>query len=905
MATDKEAAFPIEDWRGVNRNVNREDGLPNHLWTAQNLWENKLGELETRWGSTSLASPPSNVIKAMNPYTLYKKDGTKTRLCAVQCDPTNAVATNQITSFGNFPTGLTVSLLNDASGFWTNDNTIGGTTYSGKHVNLYIRLVGYGIDQWYTSAYTSVSGYSAATSQKLRVALSQALNSNITGIEVYVGSDMGQGATSAADSEMLMWVGFIDLIASPTGNNDFLYCPQGQSIARAIASGTERGELQRTFSYTAEETGGSLIGGKTYYVAVIPHHQIWSSTLANQRSCLRHPSVTPSDVADIVAITIPGTGTTGSIEIYSISLETVGFVVAIGESPYMLQPYKYYNKASTFVPAAELIVSSRPKGSPALFDYQWTAADVANITFRASDYSINDMLMSISDAGVCYPIFHSRQDSTVNTDAKIYPSQITTTYGLRGFSSDYYDKLYDLGKGSNYNYVTVGNILFFTNDFNVIQYPTQMVRLGFTSYHRTGTNYFQTDGTISGCVIEEYQTSAIKLPLFKYITYFDGSVILTGGAQTVDPTTNAVKDSRRLLYCSRALNPYDFTIAGAGSPTHFTLAVNEGEEDINGIGVYSNTSITTGPQTQLLISKKGSMHVLNAIPSVSSGAISDYSIQMISRRAGGAGHNCIVNTPVGTVVVGVDNVFLIRGNGEPAPIGQEISSILKGGDLTYGFACYHDRHVKISFFHSDWSGTSGQNNVEFWLNVNKMIEGKGQSDWVGPMVGRSVQSCFVEDKAVDGLIYNSARDRIVCDGTTVRVYKADVTPAESDTQILDFATAVTAEIETVDLIVSQQDNNWNKLLKRSYWKIRTNKTSGSPLTGTHTLYVDGASFEAKAVSFYANASANFSAQPLKLNSVFHTGRARGRTFRHKFSTAYRVGIAGLQMNYQIERRRID
>jgi hypothetical protein len=270
---------------------------------------------------------------------------------------------------------------------------------------------------------------------------------------------------------------------------------------------------------------------------------------------------------------------------------------------------------------------------------------------------------------------------------------------------------------------------------------------------------------------------------------------------------------------------------------------------------------------------------------------------------GSVGHATFVNTPLGTIFCGVDDVYLLRAEGEPMPIGQNLYGLLRGADLSMAQACYHDKHYKLSFYHSDFPGDADYNNVEVWLNISKMIAKKSE-DWVGPMIGRSVNYMFVEDRAGDGLSYNSARDRMCVDRENLRVFKADVEPTETETQVLDFATPVTQIFETKDLPISQQDNNWNKLLMRSYWKVRTNKASATPLSFTEVTFIDGISADSKAVTAYRKSTTMFHEEPLQLVRVFPTGRLRGRTIRKRLTTTDRVAIAGFQINYAVEKRRI-
>ena len=155
MSQDLEASFPIEDFNGINRNIDREDLGPTHYYASKNLWEKKIGVLETRGGSSAFAILPSNIIKTMDNFKLYKNDGTKVRIAAVQNDP-------DVTGLlGSLPAGFAVSLVTQAGAYWSHNTTLGGQSWGGTPDVISIRFVGHGVDKWHDLTYTSISGYSA------------------------------------------------------------------------------------------------------------------------------------------------------------------------------------------------------------------------------------------------------------------------------------------------------------------------------------------------------------------------------------------------------------------------------------------------------------------------------------------------------------------------------------------------------------------------------------------------------------------------------------------------------------------------------------------------------------------------------------------------------------------------
>jgi hypothetical protein len=249
----------------------------------------------------------------------------------------------------------------------------------------------------------------------------------------------------------------------------------------------------------------------------------------------------------------------------------------------------------------------------------------------------------------------------------------------------------------------------------------------------------------------------------------------------------------------------------------------------------------------------------------------------------------------------VDNVYLLRGNGEPTPVGNEISRILERSDLSNAVAVYHDQHYKISFHDPSLGGETQFNNVEWWLDIRKMKAQQGQSSWKGPMVGREIDYCFVEDFAPDGISYDSARDRLCVSKRDVNLYKADVLPQEQADTIYDFGVPVEWVFETKDFDITRQDNNWNKLIKRQYWKM---KAIDPQFTALEETYVDAVLHSSQGVGANAVVGVDFEEQPLRVSPVFVSGRARGRTVRKVLKGNKRVGIGGFSILYQVERRRI-
>lgn len=919
MATEKEAAFPIEDFDGLNRQSEREDMLPTQLYDAQNLWEKTLGTLETRGHSVTLTGTlPSGIADLGKIHKSYKAWGSR-RFCAIKC-------TSAVEVLGALPAGVAISFVDDTTAYWNVDFAIGGTTFATNPNNIIVRFVGYGWDKYYKVAKSAITGYNVANKQKLRLAVTAAQDTNITGIEILAGvmagvTDVPATVTGTSNyNEKTLWVGFQELVSASTVTVDFKYCPY--TYDGSMVTPLTLGAVEREFTATAYNnadagaTAGTLEAGRTYHVAILPQYTVFSANPDSR--CAYRQVDTNMFQGDIKPVTIPGdAGTFGGISIGSVSPTTGCYLIVVGDTDRTLQPYAIIND-SPVVTTAKIL--SSPRYNPGVVRVSWTAATIATLSFCFSDFSRKDMFLGINNNGSIYPIF-AADVGPFGSNATSYndgfgislmgtPTGIPNIKNLVSGSINEMSIMPVMGDGSEYRFVEDDVLTLFTSSYNPVKrealVPT-VLPIGSTLhsyYPTTWCSYWLTDGNVAAPVIFDYQAvSIIYPPPFKYIAKFDGSILLGGGESAVDPYSKLVNTAARAIFISRANNPFDITIPGAATPVFNYILVDEGE-DINGLGLYTITTSDTGPQSKLAISTKNTLSLLDKVPTYSAtGVLTASTLRVLSRKVGSIGQDTFVHTPMGTIFCGVDDVYILRDDGEPMPIGQNLYGLLKGADLARAQAVYHDQHYKLSFYHSDYAGTAGYNNVEVWLNTKKMMAKKSE-DWVGPMVGRSVNFSFVEDRAGDGLTYNTARDRLCVDRQNKRVFKADVEPLETESAVLDFAAAVTSIIETKDMPISQQDNNWNKLLLRTYWKIRTNKLSTAPLSITELTYLDGVLTETKTLTASKTSSLNFHSEPLQLVRAFPLGRQRGRTVRKKISTTGRIAVAGFQINYAVEKRRI-
>lgn len=897
MATDREAGFPITDFMGLDRQVDRENLNPRYFYNLQNLWEPKLGLLETRPGSEMIAnSNPPQLQGLDNVWRIYKSETDKERIVAAQFPREDILLP--------YAQGdISVAWIADGSGSWLNTPVPDART---EPTYIIARLYGWGGNAYYVWDATLISGYTTGnTPSRLEVTINNPLDAKYTGVEILavcrVGSTYAKVAT-ANYNEYAMWVGNVETPQTP-GTYTFYSGPASRSSAAAWPVALQT--TARSFTYEFANTGnGELIGGKTYYMMVIPQH-IVVDVAGNNRCSYRQPDISAGGVT---AITVPEGMNT--INITGISPSTFAYCIAIGEHPQLLVPYKVGHTAADSVYKV-------PKGYPQLVDRRPTSDTLDTYSFRHSDHSLEDMFVNFTDPDNPYPVFINRmhrdaQDPELQrcffvsyNITPMNPFDPANTYDVTQYLKTYRyrDNLQIAGAGAKFEYTDWQKFAFAVCDYDPKRYEISSSPSNPVLWHRSGTAYFMTDGNVAGVAVMDYQSGTqVRVPSGNLIKKFQESILITGGDPVVDQQNGGLSDSSNIVYFTRPTNPFDFTVAGAGAPTlqFFTTEI-AGEKNI-GISLYTNTSGTEGPISQLVIAKRTSTWLLTNLPVASGGALPQTFMTNLSGKIGFY-HGAMVNTPIGLIATSFENVYLIRESGEPTPIGDSIAPLIQGGEITNAVATYHDEHYKLSFYHPDFDGTDGYNNVEIWLDIEKMKALRGQPSWKGPMIGRSIDHVFVEDLVGETDERFPLGGRISIDGKELRIYQADIYPEAEDDKVYDFNTEVVALLETKDHEITQKDSMWNKLIKRHYWKLKTNRGKTYPLKFTEKTYIDGELVEDKTVEVY-DQTGEFDPRALKVYPVFPVGRIRGRTIRKVFETKYRVGIGGYSLFYQVERRRI-
>lgn len=968
MATEREIGFPIGDYTGVNRQVDREDIGNNDFWTMQNLWEKKINMLETRGGSVVLSQNfASNITGVDNVIRIFKNTLDHRRIVALK-GLEESTGTTSIA----LPANVTLSFVN--GGNW--NASISGNPDIDRHVaGLTLRFYGYGYDKTYSVAVASVPGYNAGVSQSVQIVVSGAFaDANITGIELYAACYNG-GSTSTS-SLASIWCGRVDCITTPTGTFTFATAPVGK------LSGSASGQVgaiacEYTLS-SGTNIGGTLIPGKTYYVLVLPQYLKWDNTFANTDNSYRQygGGVVPIGVPNVLSVTLkPGEN---SIFVnYPPNTQSPApptfnnMLVVIGESPQLLMPIVISNvnvNNSTGTNIATILTF--PINNPGVVDIEQLSSSAATFRYRQSDFSVNDILCRINNDGTQIPVFIARNSAvnrvdnssgttttisvtadnttdiitttltdplpantpvtfagspvptgiisgqtyywlTVGTASKIAtepngtPVDFTTngtTVTMTYKDTNQYPQTSLIYSGGfflsqplisqNYNFAVYQGLAYFVTGISNNPSPTGPG--GFPNSPVSGTNYYVTDGNVAALVVFDYSSNPTALPSSTIISNYQEAIVVGGGIGCGDT-----------VLFSLAANPFSFEQPGNPGINQFFQVEGLGEW-VTGLSTFAYSLVYSSPQSFLTITKKHSTWILENLPT-------DFTkptfLIQVSKAVGTPQGRTIIQTPIGVIFTHVDNVYLVKGGSDPVPIGDPISLILKDCDISLASSSYHDEQYKLSLYNPNYSGTAGFNNVEYWLDIKKMKQSQGRPDWKGPMVGRQIDFQEIENLTGDGTIYNQTRDRVCVDAENLRVFKADVIPAETDTQILDFATPVTVILESKDYKVQEQDNNWNKIFTRTYVKTRSNHTQGSPTSLQEKTYVDGVLIDTQNVAIYGTAGVvNFDDEPQTVFPIFPsiaaTGAYTGRTLRKVYTCIDRIGFGGLELFYRVIRRRI-
>ncbi len=260
-----------------------------------------------------------------------------------------------------------------------------------------------------------------------------------------------------------------------------------------------------------------------------------------------------------------------------------------------------------------------------------------------------------------------------------------------------------------------------------------------SSYFANGRDFLNTDGIgmakmapKNGCVIP---TNPTFLFTFK------------------DQLVCGTIDNKNVIYGSNALQANNWSDGGTGTNYRFAVLGDPFEGSLTAASVFAFTTGTDGPRAFLVGFKKNSCWSLTNVPDSTSG-INAQADQM-SGRVGCLAGRTIVQTKLGLLFLGSDgDIYMIRGSGEPLPIGSKIKPLLKhlAQDDTLMKMCvavYHDNFYKLAY---PSSAASTYNDAQLWADL-RTEDGNG-IQWDGPHTGINIgcQIALVSD--------NDSGDRI-------------------------------------------------------------------------------------------------------------------------------------------------
>jgi hypothetical protein len=901
MATEKEQTLTVEDFLGIDRQVQSEDTDNLAFHTLQNVFEKKLGALEKRGGSDVIRdSWPSNITGIDNHARLYVRDIEKKRILAIHCTPPATAPIDQTN-----PTGYSFNFVNSGTGNWGRD--WGGGVYTGmgdssqfnvdispSNWSIVLQAVGYGVRQ---NIYLTLTGTTLQVNSVLRIIIPSLIDENIFGFNVYIPQILSWETFSVVRTQnSLTWVGYIDLLGNPGVTQfDFSQAPR---VGGAPFPPVDFDVGGITPTYTiAGTSGGSLTPGKTYYVAVMSQRRAVDVTAAGLGQQMTNAFARWEILASagIAAITLEAGET--AISVANIVGTSTAYAVAIGESEESLAMQFITNTSGATI----LDIN---KSSSAIVMKNNNAPTTSDFLFLYADPSNKDMLVAVDDDGTISPIPVSNLTATNSAPAKVV---LTGSADLGGGSGPYFEfpvQSFDywaltvgsttipsvdflIGEGAKYRFVAFQDKLFFVNDSASSATSVSSVPSGtYSSFIDTNTRnesgLFETDGYVSRLLGYDYGTSSP--PRSKFISVYQESLVIGGGSQ--------FSESFNKVFFSNALNPYNFSQTGSGADLAF-IVISQTPEAVSNVGIYSFGTGVDGPRSQLLITKKNSLWALTDLPT-------DFTSQTfmtsLSARVGSVGAT-IVNTPIGTLFASKENVYIVDSNGEPVPIGDGIESILRESYMENAWACFHKNHYKLSFASSEDSG----NDLELWLDIRKTKALKGRPVWYGPHIGRELTYSNNE------YLVDDSDDRVISDITEKRLYFTDTEDIPSD-----FGAAVKAKIVTKEYKLEPAQMA-NKLMTRFYWKLKVMR----PTSLTDTTTIDaGAQEETQVLEVAPPDQATWDQSSFvmtifdsawhALYPYFYQNRLVGRTVQKtlEHDAIDNVSISGLALLYKVETRRL-
>lgn len=271
-------------------------------------------------------------------------------------------------------------------------------------------------------------------------------------------------------------------------------------------------------------------------------------------------------------------------------------------------------------------------------------------------------------------------------------------------------------------------------DYEATIYDPNFAYFNGSSYFGNGYQpLFQTDGKTLGNIVRAYDGSALTRlpPAPRFVGVFENTLITAGG------------EARNQLFSCNALSPFNWAAGGTGTGLRFLSIGDLFGDGVTAVGIWSmSTDAINDPRSYLVGFKKNACWMKDTFPDPSSGVGAP--MEQLSGRVGTVAHRSICQTPIGLCFVGNDgNIYVIRGGGEPKPIGTVVQSLLShlvqdDSLMRKVSAVYHDNHLKISY---PSSSSSTYNDAQIWCDM-RTEENQGIL-WSGPHLGVNVGAQIV------------------------------------------------------------------------------------------------------------------------------------------------------------------
>lgn len=857
---ETEIPIKVTDIQGVSNQILGEDLPPNYCSLLENLYERRIGELMRKGGTSQIAttfpndggSPAVSSIEGLdNAFILRKKTGEKVHIQAVHTNPMGP---------SSFAQRASASFVTTFGGNW---GTVIGSPANTKldcNGTIAIQYIGYGCN--FCEELAVIRG----ANNTLRITVPADLDPRVLGLNIYANVDVWNAISGFENS---IWVGYIDLnLPGSRGTTyDFTQAPITQSAAPGVAGVMFGGPTKPNFTLSPSNLG-TLTPGKTYYVSVL--EQYVSNGNSNLCSVFRArettvQSITLPPTANAIAVA-PTVGPAG---------DSACYMIAIGEDPQLLQPIFITNVFTN--PSDVNYIRNLPTASPNLCGITPRTSD-QDYSFQFCDSSTLDMFFRY-DGISTRPVYVSR---TTNINKLEYDGATDFIYAKSGIFN-FYQLTWQTGAmpdGARYRFTQLGSAGFAVCSGDIVE-NNRVGGLGALASKLYSTTYLITDGRIFGQVIFDFGTTPV--PKSQFITTFQESIAVGGGPPGSEAYGN--------VYFSNAYNPANFSTTGTGTALAF-VGLEAAGEPVMGMGIFSITTADSGINTQFLVGTRTKLFKLNAIPDSTS--FGSAFMDQLSNKVGLASHETICQTEIGTIITGLDDVYLVRDSGEPSPVGQDIANFINPPEKTTGLstsywnAVYHDGHYKLAY------SLPGQDDCtrELWLNVRKMKAKKGMPSWVGPHTGRSFHYAIVDEPLNQGDLSR----RIIVDIDADRNYYAD-DPAYLQDMGSDIPTVFEKEF------IGDSGEFANKKLVR--FQIRGRATGRINFESSWSA--DGVLLENGITPFVPKQNvSDILSQTSQVFPFFPVKRVRGRVLKYRLKslTKERFGISGLLVGMRPERRRI-